>query len=273
MTDASPRAIDDLALVTTPEQQSAGTHLLHVADGWQQGRGAFGGLLLGAMVRAIQTSEVEKERTVRSVNAEIAGPVLPGEATIEVAALRRGSGLSTWNATLSQQGQTLVRLSAVLARARAEDAPKSSLEAPRLTPWSEVAVLPMAGPFVPIFTHHLEFRPTGPLPFSGTSEAVASGWVRPKRTPATVGAPEIVALADAWWPAALAASAVPRPLGTVGFALQLFAPKTALDPAAPLYHRARVVAEQEGFFAEFRELWSPDGQLVALNQQTIAWIR
>jgi len=264
---------DDLALAITPELRSPGRYVLQVADGWQQGRGAFGGLVLGALVRAIESAEPEKDREVRAVNAEIGGPVLPGEATLEVAELRRGSGLSVWNATLLQQGKALVRLSAVLARTRAADAPKSSLPAPALTPWADVAVLPMEGPFVPVFTRHLELRPTSPPPFTGSLSALASGWVRPKHTPAALGAAEVVALADAWWPAALAASEVPRMLGTVGFALQLFLPKTALDPAAPLYHRATVVAEQDGFFTEFRELWSPEGRLVALNQQTIAWIR
>jgi hypothetical protein len=220
-------------------------------------------------------SEPEKDRVLRSFNGEIAGPVLPGEAVIEVTELRRGNGLSAFDATMLQQGQGLVRGSAILARPRNNtDLPKLHVPAPSPRPWSEVPIIPLEqAPFVPTFSRHLEFRVMGPLPFSGAPDAVAEGWIRLKRAPAVLGGPEIVALADAWWPSALVTSPVPRPMGTVAFGLQHFPSPAPLDPLAPLYYRGRVVAEQDGYLVEMRELWSPEGRLVALNQQTIAWIR
>jgi hypothetical protein len=274
MTASSPPAVDELTAASTPEQRSPGQFLWSVPDGWQQGRGAFGGLVLAAMTRAIEASEPEADRLVRSVGAEIAGPVLAGEATIEVRAVRRGSGLSCWNATLLQGGQGLVRASAVLARSRNTDPPRLDMAPPSPPPWTEVAHVPLDSAFgAPVFSRHLEFRVLGALPFSGATEAVASGWIRPKRTPPSLGAPEVVALADAWWPASLTTSTTPRPMATVSFALQHIPPRSPLDPSIPLFYRARVVSEQDGFMVELRELWSADGRLVALNQQTIAWIR
>ena len=274
MTDTPLFTTDDLVLGSTPRKVAPGRYLLDVPDGWQQGRGAFGGLVLAALARAVEMAEPEKERALRSFNGEIAGPVLPGEALIEVTELRRGSGLSAYNATMSQQGQGLVRGSAVLARPRNTDPPRLHIPAPSPRPWSEVDVIPLEkAPFVPTFSRHLEFRVMGPLPFTGASEPVAEGWIRVKRTPAALGAPEIVALADAWWPAGLASISMPRPMATVAFGLQHFPPPAPLDPAVPLYYRGRVVAEQDGYLVEMRELWSPEGRLVALNQQTIAWIR
>lgn len=282
MTIPLPFTTTDLHAGSLPEEVSPGRFLWHVPDGWQQGRGAFGGLVLGALVRAIEASEPERPGSVtgnlarhaRSVTAEIAGPVLPGDATIEVVQNRRGSGLSAWNATLLQQGEGIVRCSAILARARNTDPPGLHLSPPSPPPWSEVPTMPAEGGLgVPVFTRHLEFRPMGPLPFSGFPEPVSQGWIRTRAPLTLLGAPEIVALADAWWPAGLTSAPAPRPMATVAFTCQLFPPRSPLDPTIPLFYRGRVIAEQDGYMAEFRELWSPDGHLLALNQQTIAWIR
>lgn len=275
MHSAPSPSIDDLSLASAVEQRSPGRFVLHVPDGWQQGRGAFGGILLAALARAVLGTEPEKDRKLRAFNAEIAGPVLTGEAEIEVTVLRRGSGLSSYDATLSQRGQGLVRASAVLARARGAAPSRLHVPSPSPRPWTEIEPISteLAGAAVPVFVRHMEMRPLGPLPFSGGGEPVASGWVRPRRTLASLDAPEIIALADAWWPAVLAISPVPRPVGTVAFALQYFPPDPALDPSVPLHYRGSVLAEQDGYMMESRELWSEDGRLVALNQQTIAWIR
>lgn len=274
MTQTAPFATDDLTVASTPLPADPGTFLLRVPDGWQQGRGAFGGLVLAALARAMEMAEPEKDRRLRSFSGEIAGPVVVGDATLTVTELRRGSGLSAWSATLAQEGQVLVRASSVLARSRNTGPETLHVPVPPIRPFIEVPIIPIdQAPFVPVFSRHLEFRVSGPLPFSGAREPVSEGWVRARRSPPSIGGPEIVALADAWWPAALAISTSPRPVGTVAFGLQCFLPETPLDPTLPLFHRGRVIAEQGGYMAESRELWSPDGRLVALNQQTFAWIR
>lgn len=276
MTPSTASDPGDLTLASTPEQQAPGRFLLRVPEGWQQGRGAFGGLVFAALTRAMLASEPERDRQLRSFNAELAGPVMPGDALVEVTEVRRGSGLSSYSATLSQQGQSLARASSVLARARNADPPRLHVSPPSPPPWPDVAPVNMEGlgPAVPVFARHLEMRPMGSLPFtSGDREPVATGWVRPRTLLSALGAPEIVALADAWWPAVLATSPTPRPIGTVAFSLQHFPPAPPLDPSVPLFYRGRVLAEQDGYMAEHRELWTADGRLVALNQQTIAWIR
>ena len=45
-----------------------------------------------------------------------------------------------------------------------------------------------------------------PFPFTGAKEAVAQGWVRARHPLPALGAAEVVALADVWWPSALATS-------------------------------------------------------------------
>ena len=68
---------------------------LEVQPGWAQGRGTFGGLVLAALVRAMQQCEPESERSLRSVTGELVGPVVPGACEITVELLRRGNAASS----------------------------------------------------------------------------------------------------------------------------------------------------------------------------------
>ncbi len=265
--------MDDLLAATSPVPEGEpGLFTLDVHEGWTQGRGAFGGLVLGAMTRAIEACEPEKDRVLRSLTGEIAGPVGVGRSTIRVTLVRRGSGVSTFRAELAREGETLAVATAVLGKARNVEhawAPPP----PKRAPWRDVPVAPIGPPLAPSFAQFLEFRLTGPAPFSSAKEPRAEGWVRARTALPSLGGPEIVALADAYWPAGFSIESAPRPIGTIAFTLQYFPPKVALDPNEPLFHRATGVAAHEGFLVENRELWTADGRLVALNPQTFVWIR
>lgn len=265
----------DLTVATTPVNSTGNRYTFDIPDGWQQGRGAFGGLTLAVLARAFVLYEPEKDRILRSFNAEIAGPVMPGPAEVTVTELRRGNGLSSYTAILSQDGKGLVHSSAVLARARNTDPPQLHMSSPTPKPWRDVEPLPISPdvPFVPTFLKHVELRSIGPLPFSGAKVPITDGWVRMRVPTPALDAPEMIALADAWWPSLLAAASVPRPMATVAFSFQYFPATPAADPTMPLYYRGRIIAEQDGYFSESRELWTEDGRLLALNQQTIAQIR
>lgn len=130
-------------------------------------------------------------------------------------------------------------------------------------------VRPPAGP---AFARFFEYRPTGPPIFGGGDEAAASGWVRPRHQLEAWGAPEIVALADAWWPASYAIETAPRPAATLSYALELVWDGAPLPADRPLFYRARAVAARAGFVVEMRELWTPEGPAIAFNQQTFVMI-
>ena len=65
----------------------------------------------------------------------------------------------------------------------------------------------------------------------------------------------------------------PRPTATLAYTFQPLVDASRLDPEQPVYHRARAVAMRDGYSVELREIWSPAGELLALNQQTFAVIR
>ena len=133
-------------------------------------------------------------------------------------------------------------------------------------------MVPIAPPMGPHFARMYEFRSTGPRPFSGAERSEASGWVRLVK-PVALGVPEVIGLMDAFWPATFARELAPRPMATVAFTLEMLADPGSLDPSEALYYRASAAAVRQGFVVELRELWTPQGELVAMNQQTFVIIK
>jgi hypothetical protein len=242
-----------------------------VPDGWQQGRGAFGGLVLGMLLRAMERACADPDRRVRSLTGEITGPVLPGPVEVHVVPLRRGSNVSFFDARLLQGGEILARASAVFGAPRAVDAGPVPLAPPAPPPWQEVPVVPVTPPVAPVFARHYAFRVTGPVPFSGGAVPEAAGYISERRGRIAWDAPALVGHADAYWPAIFATASAPRPTATVSFTLQILADPRGLD-AAPIFVRTRATGGADGYVAEVRELWQ-GGTLVAINHQTFVVIR
>ncbi len=94
----------DLTTATTPTRVAPDLFHADVTDGWQQGRGAFGGVVLGNLVRAAVAFEAQEDRVLRALTAEICGPVLPGENPIRVERYRAGTGMSTVGARMERDG-------------------------------------------------------------------------------------------------------------------------------------------------------------------------
>ncbi|MFT3770880.1 MAG: thioesterase family protein [Minicystis sp.] len=266
--------MSDLQTITTPRRLDADRFEAIIPDGWQQGRGAFGGLVLANLVRAIEAFDATPERSLRSLTAECCGPVPVGPSVIRVERLRTGSGLSTIAARIEGDGEVLAHAVGVLAKKRSDDTDFCHLPAPTpMPPWRSIEPAPVGPPMGPAFAPHFEFRVCGPPPFSGGAEAVGSGWIRPRDPGAARDAGYITACADAWWPALLARLSTPRPMATVAFTLELLGTLAGLDPEAPLFFASRSLAARDGFSVETRELWGEDGRLVARNHQTMAVIK
>ena len=268
--------MSDLTTLTTPERLGEGRFTVEVPTGWGQGRGAFGGYVVALLVRAMDAhgeGTPGRERSLRSLTATLCGPLRPGAALITVEALRIGSGVSSLAARLLQEGEVQAHAVGVYGRDREASLDFVAVTPPALPPWREVAPMPGQAPFVPEFTHHFEFRPLPPFPFSGGDEAKTLGWIRPRDPGPARDAAYLAALIDTWWPALLTRLPAPRPLATIAFTFQVVGGSAGLDPAAPLLLRATDVACRGGYVVEQRELWGEDGRLCALNQQTIVLIR
>jgi acyl-CoA thioesterase len=252
---------------------------IDIPAGWRQGRGAFGGLTVGTLIRAIEQTVADPARAVRSVTAELPGPTEPGPSEIAVDVLRRGNSVSTVRAALVQQGEVRSHAVAIVAAARALDAPLTwrELRPPEAPPWQDVAASGIGiptpgGPPWPEFAQHFEYRPVEGIPLAG-GPARCVGWIRPRHPDAAYDAGAIAALVDAWFPAAMVRMPQMRPCATIAFTLDLIDRVDDLDPAVPLLYRGTVPVCGDGYFLETRELWGEDGRLVAINHQTFAVIR
>jgi len=262
------RPMVDFAALTAPRLVSPGRYALEVPDGWQQGRGAFGGFSLASFVRAMESSEDTLQRPLRSLTAELIAPVLEGPADVIVEPLRRGSGTTTIAARISQAGEIAAHAVGIFARSR-DDFRYLESPRPEAPPFSDS---PLLEGLAPPFARYFEYRNLGAPPFAGQKPEVLT-WVRPRFDYPSVDAAFVAALADATWPALFPALREFKIMGTISFMLQLFGPFDGLDPAAPLLHRGRVLAAGGGYSAETRELWTADGRLLCLNHQTFATIR
>ena len=250
--------------LTTPRSAGDGRFTIDVPDGWQQGRGAFGGLVLAILTRAAEAAVADPDRPLRSLTAEIVGPVQPGPTELAAEVLRAGTGVTTVACRLLQGGEVQAHAVGAFGKARATYAAPPALAPPDLSrSWREITPVPVGPPMAPVFARHVEFR------FLSQGDTV-EGWVSLREPGAARDAAYIVALADCWWPALInPTTATARPVATLTFALERLAGLDGLDPGAPLRYRARILAGGDGYAVEQRELWGEDGRLVALNQQTI----
>jgi hypothetical protein len=258
-------------------ERSGSAWLARIPDGWQQGRGAFGGLVLGALARAMERELGDATRSLRALTADLCGPTLPGEARIEVSTLRAGKNLSNLDARLTQGGAVAARASGVFSTSRrAEAIPwRAPLYVPA-EPSSVLEPLPVGPPVAPAFATHYEYRTRLPFvarPGAGAAasaiEPVAEGFIRLREAPEVLGAPELIGLLDAWWPAIFTVLGAPHPAATVSFAAEILRDPSTVRADEPLAYRARVHAEREGYFVEFRELHDARGP-IAMNQQVFA---
>ena len=263
------------------------TALSEIPPGFRQGRGAWGGLIVGSFVDAAVNFIDHPEFSPRSLTSHLLGPVPAGPVTISVTMLRRGSNTATVSALMvareaDREGQAtgdpvvVADAVVVFGSARAADIDfTASRWQPQPPPgalergWRSVDVVGMPPGVAPEFLSQLVCRPVAGFPFSGIDSSETTGWVSPAEGVAA-DAVVLAALADAWWPASLVPIEGLRPAATLAFSLDIIGLPSTDEP---LLHCGRVIAASEGYVAEVRELWSPDGRLLTLNQQTMVIIR
>jgi len=261
--------MSDFERASAVERVGDGLYRADIPDGWQQGRGAFGGLVLATLLRAIEASEPDRGRATRTLSGDLCGPVEPGPVELRVRVLRRGNNQSNLAAELWQRGEVQATASAVLSAARKATLPSPKLHPPAPATMSGTPALPFESGR-PTFAAHYEHRTL--LPFTALPEPVCEGWIRERTPLSRVDAPAMIGRLDAWWPTAFSISPDRRPTATISFTAELLADPTAIDPSQPLRYRARMAAFHEGFFVELRELWLGE-RPVALNQQTFVLIK
>ena len=255
---------------------SADSQAWQVPQGWRQGRGAWGGLVIGAMLRAVGASS-HGPLALRSVSAQICAPV-SGSVDLRVQALREGSSMTMWQASV-HGAEHLAEAVVITGPDRAVDldpaltaALVEQVPAPEVDPaWRDCPVTPVQPPLGPEFARHFEYRVLQGLPLTGGAPRTR-GWIRDPRDPHW-DAVRVLAIVDAWWPCLYASLREPRPMATVDFAAHLVGDPQGARPGEPLLHDAELVALHGGYATERRRLWTISGELLVESIQSLAIIR
>jgi hypothetical protein len=246
-------------------------------DGWQQGRGAWGGLVINALLDAATEAVAEPTRPLRQVMCSIMAPVIVGTQTITTEILRAGSALTVAKAVLCDAaGATCAVAIATFGSDRANDVTPAykdwgSVRAPQLPAFDEVAELPAAPGLTPVFFQHFSFRPVTGWPTSGS--LTTSGWLAPRVAPSKWTAPLLLGLVDAWWPCAFSIMPMVRPAATVSFSAQILIDPKTVGAGEAFTHESFPSGAFDGYSSEVRRLWTADGRLAVDNMQTIAIIK
>lgn len=259
------------ASATALERSADDRFVWMIPDGWQQGRGAWGGLVVAAIVRAVEATEPEPARVVRSLSVQIMAPAVVGAHVLEVRSVRIGSAMSTWDVTMSaESGEAVARGLVICGSGRSADgfdhASWGVLTAPDAPPPDDSARLP-GPPLLPTFMQHLYLQPIDGIPLSG-GPAASLGWVG-YDVATTLDAAALLALVDGWYPASLpVVDRMPR-IATVTFTANLLVAPGSIAPGELLLNQSFVAGATDGFTSEHRRLWTSDGRLAVDNVQTI----
>ncbi|WNG32180.1 thioesterase family protein [Archangium violaceum] len=255
---------------TTWSPLGEGRYLGHIRPEWFQGRGAYGGMLGGSLLRSMMRELNDPTRAPRSLTVHFCAPVAEGEASLTVRIERAGRQVTHLSARLEQGGQVACLASATFATSRETPLVYTDARAPKVPPPFDVPPVPSS--MLPTFGAQFDYRwCVGAVPFSGADEARVGGWIRP-RVPTPLDAPLVVGLLDAYPPAALARVNGFCNGATVDYTAHFYAPLplASASPDAFYLRTGHSRHAAQGYADDLAELWSTDGQLLAQLRQMAA---
>ena len=239
-----------------------------------QGRGIYGGLAAALLARGLEAEAATGQRLARMTTSFVA-PFPPGEVSIAVTAVRSGRNVSAARAELvsAVSGETIATCLATLARPRASAALVHHALTPPTAPLPEEVSDGPSELYLPTFASRFEFRQcVGPRPFSGGADARVGGWCR-LREPGPLDAARLVAILDAWPPAAVAVSGGWCPVASLEMTVHFLVPLPPPTQEASsdfLFFEARCDHAEGGLADERAVIFDARGTPLATAQQLVA---
>jgi acyl-CoA thioesterase len=238
---------------------------------WYQGRGAFGGVVAGQLLRAMEHLVADPARPVRSLTVHFCAPATEGEAEVRGRIERSGKLITHATARIENATGVVAVASATFGISRPTSAVYVDAKRPEVPAPHQVGLVPEDAP-MPTFCQFFEYRfCVGSAPYSGGAPRTG-GWIRPKGEPLTLDAALCVALLDAYPPSVLSAMEEVRPVASVDFTVHFFhaLPRPGDRPGANYLRTGASRWAGEGFAEDFQELWTEEGELLAQCRQCIA---
>lgn len=256
---------------TSIEPVGAGRYQCRFTSPWYQGRGAYGGVVGGVLLRAMEHRLADPARPVRTLHVNFCAPAEEGVGEVRVSLERVGKLVAHVTAKVEGAGGVVALATATFGAPRARAPEYVELKRPDVPPPHEVTPVPEDVP-MPAFCQFFEYRYcVGGAPYSGGPVAEVGGWIRP-RVPQVLDAPLCVGLMDAYPPSVLSRVDGPRPAASVDFTIDFFhaLPRPGLREDAHYLRTGRSRVSGEGFSDDHQELWTEDGVLLAQCRQLVA---
>jgi len=249
---------------------------IEIPEGWGQGRATFGGLIAGILFKAMRV-RVEEDRLARALNVSFIGPVSPGPITVEVNTLRNGSSVTQIEARAFQNDEIQCLTVASFGKDRESSLEISAANGPTAPmPLDKAQELPYIPGVTPEFVQQFKMRwAYGGFPFTGNQENIMGGFMQFRDQPAQLkehafDETVLVTLIDAWPPVQLSKLKKPSPASSLTWAMEFIQPlPETLNNESWLHYKAEIDHSHNGYGQNHAEIWTEEGQLLAVSRQTV----
>jgi acyl-CoA thioesterase len=237
---------------------------------WSQGRATFGGLVTGLLFDRMERM-VAENRPVRSMHVSFVGPVEPDiPAVFDALVLREGRSVSQVEGRIVQNGEPRLVCLAGFAGDRESVVKIDGAAAPEAKPVDQCQGLPFIEGLTPGFIRYIEMRwAYGSMPFTGGSGREMGGWMRFREVPEVLTDAHILALVDAWPAPVLQHFKTAVPASSLTWTLDIIHPRPVLEAGDWLLYKAKIDQAGNGYCHYDAEIWTPQGELLAISRQTV----
>ena len=255
----------------------------NIPDGWTQGRATFGGLVAAILYQPIEAAlaqaseEAPQQTPLRSLTLSFIAPAAAGALETSARVLRAGRSAVQIEAHAAQGEQITAAALASFGKPRTSAISVESPAAPEFPAPDDCQPLPYIEGLVPEFAQHFDYRlGAGALPFSGSETGRIGGWIRFKnaeddQSAEPVTTSHLLALIDAWPPAALSLLKTLAPASSLTWTLELMPAAHNTEGAAGDWwqYLAEVEQAEDGYAVIAARLWDAQGRLLARSRQTV----
>jgi acyl-CoA thioesterase len=238
--------------------------------------GPFGGITGALMLRAVLEHPEAQGRPV-ALTVNFCGAVAEGEFEITARLVRGGKSTQHWQVEMAQEGRGVATTASVVMGVERETWSHAQAQPPKVPPADAVPLYPTAGRMSWFGQYEMRFatgQPTlGTEPLAEPRSGLTQLWVR-DTPPRPLDYPALAAISDSFIVRLLLVRGDFPPVATVSLSTYFLADSAGLARQGdrPLLGTADVRAFRHGFHDQSAELWSDDGELLAVSHQVV-WFK
>ena len=253
------------ALKITP--QATGLYQAHFTSDWYQGRGVYGGIQLGLMLKAAEHYINDAEFVPRSMTCHYCEPATEGIVDIKVRMLREGKTISHLQVSIEREGKLISSSFMSWGKSREMAAVHQPNEPLELKPRDEMFKVPYVE-MMPVFCQYVQFYlETFSPPYLGNAEPHIKGYCGFSQSTALTY-PVLGTMLDMWWPSGGALlTKPPRNAGTIDLSIHFLRPPTIEDDC--IYMDFENHWQKDGYSGEYGHAYNLKGEKIASIRQWI----